>query len=325
MGNACDVFPARTYDSELALTDMGMANERIVGVSRNGFLSAALPTAPSNNCQDVAVTAPSSGHRYSIVANDIDVYLGNDFNATLTQVPWLAATSAWGSTSTNSPNLFTDGLVLFGSTLGGGGGGGLTTGGVFAMDAGNTDFTMPAPASLIRAGQSSEASGPIVVGTAAAPVFIYGNGTDLVRAPLTPGNPGTFGSATTATPVGAASFSTTGVAGRDGTIYVVDASGNVMAYSADLQHLLWSLTATAPGIAGGAIDSAPNADVHRNAGAKDCTRPGTLYVPSTGDGSLYAFVIDSMGIDSSAPWPRQQHDPQNTGNPATDLTPYSCP
>src|SRR6185436_11008752 len=86
------------------------------------------------------------------------------------------------------------------------------------------------------------------------------------------------------------------IAGVGGTIYVVDSLGNVSAYSTDLQTLQWRLATNADGITGMNVDSAMNIDVARTAaGAKDCTKPGTLYVPSTGDGSLYAFIVDSKG------------------------------
>jgi hypothetical protein len=53
-------------------------------------------------------------------------------------------------------------------------------------------------------------------------------------------------------------------------------------------------------------------------------RPGTLYVVSP-SGDLYAFVIDSRGIDTTAPWPEHQHDPRLTGNASVDLTEFGCP
>jgi hypothetical protein len=48
---------------------------------------------------------------------------------------------------------------------------------------------------------------------------------------------------------------------------------------------------------------------------------GVLYVPA--GGKLYAFVVDSAGLDPDAPWPKYQHDARNTGNPATPIT--QCP
>jgi hypothetical protein len=49
---------------------------------------------------------------------------------------------------------------------------------------------------------------------------------------------------------------------------------------------------------------------------------GVLYAV-TRDGKVHAIVVDSRGLDTSAPWPKYQHDARNTGNPATPIT--SCP
>ena len=42
--------------------------------------------------------------------------------------------------------------------------------------------------------------------------------------------------------------------------------------------------------------------------------PGTLYVVGNGSGAVYAIIVDSRGLDVSAPWPKFQHDTRNTGN-----------
>ena len=66
----------------------------------------------------------------------------------------------------------------------------------------------------------------------------------------------------------------------------------------------------------------------------DCTRdaegearpgyPGVVYV-GTASGKLHSFIVDSRGIDTSAPWPSERHDPRSTGNADTDLTEFACP
>jgi len=63
-------------------------------------------------------------------------------------------------------------------------------------------------------------------------------------------------------------------------------------------------------------------DCARDSGVAAGSATGPLYVGTTG-GSLYALVVDSPGLDSTAPWPKYQHDVRNTGNPTTPI--QSCP
>ncbi|MGZ6130877.1 MAG: hypothetical protein ACXWLF_02560 [Myxococcaceae bacterium] len=49
---------------------------------------------------------------------------------------------------------------------------------------------------------------------------------------------------------------------------------------------------------------------------------GVLYSPST-SGNLFSVIVDSPGLDPTAPWPKYQHDVRNTGNPTTPI--QSCP
>jgi hypothetical protein len=325
--NSTCLDATRVYDGPMAIVDLAGADDRIVAVAHNGTVVAARPTAAIGKCFETGVSGAPANRHYTVVANDLRAFMGNNFNATLTRVEWNAAGPSWGDAGTNTPTLFTEGLALFGTTLAGGGGGGLTTGGVFAMKADGADFTMPFPVTFTRTGGSSEASGPIVTGTVAAPSLIYGNGPEIVRIQYVPGDPGTFmtSSVTTAAMPTPDSISTAPVAGAGGIIYFADSAGTVSAYSSDLQTLQWRLSSNSGGVPAG-LDSALNIDVARTStGAKDCTKPGTLYVPSTGDGSLYAFIVDSKGIDAAAPWPKFQHDPRNTGNPAASLADFSCP
>jgi len=54
--------------------------------------------------------------------------------------------------------------------------------------------------------------------------------------------------------------------------------------------------------------------------------PGVLYSVSNAPlGQLRATIVDSPGIDGTAQWPMQSHDPRNTGNSQMPLTPFYCP
>jgi hypothetical protein len=75
----------------------------------------------------------------------------------------------------------------------------------------------------------------------------------------------------------------------------------------------------------GQIEAGPALDCSRNAaGTPIAGRPGVLYV-ATNNGLLYSFIVDSRGIETTAAWPKYQHDPRNTGNQQTPLAPFVCP
>jgi hypothetical protein len=71
-------------------------------------------------------------------------------------------------------------------------------------------------------------------------------------------------------------------------------------------------------------------DAYRPAagGAKNCGKPlGTLYVMTkTGStATLRAILVDSKGLDGTAPWPKYQKDNANTGNSGSSLADWTCP
>ncbi|QRN99405.1 hypothetical protein JRI60_10465 [Archangium violaceum] len=135
------------------------------------------------------------------------------------------------------------------------------------------------------------------------------SGVELHRFPLAGG---------TATVKGGLSgpvSATTPVLGRDGTLY--STLGTLSAWStADLSSR-WSASSQS-GIPTGyelTLDCARD-----TAGTQISNRPGVLYLSAYSDRRLYAFVVDSQGLDASAQWPKFQHDVRNTGNPATPVT-----
>ena len=82
-------------------------------------------------------------------------------------------------------------------------------------------------------------------------------------------------------------------------------------------------------IAAPTLVSQPALDVYRGSGgSKDCSkRLGVFYV-STESGltaTLTAILVDSQGLDPTAPWPKFQKDNANTGNASASLTPWTCP
>jgi hypothetical protein len=122
----------------------------------------------------------------------------------------------------------------------------------------------------------------------------------------------------------AGSFVGAPVLGASNTFYTAATSGpspgigEVSAWSTGSLNMVWKLNDSV-----GRAEASPSLDCSRNLDGTAASVPhGVLYVPSI-DGKLYAFVVDSRGLDTSAPWPKYQHDSRNTGNPATPIT--SCP
>ncbi|MBL8922343.1 MAG: hypothetical protein JNJ54_26060 [Myxococcaceae bacterium] len=59
-------------------------------------------------------------------------------------------------------------------------------------------------------------------------------------------------------------------------------------------------------------------------GAKACGQDfGTVYL--LGANSTEAWLIDSQGLDGTAPWPNTAHDPANSRNLSRSTAPWSCP
>ncbi|SEU31834.1 PQQ-binding-like beta-propeller repeat protein [Stigmatella erecta] len=111
------------------------------------------------------------------------------------------------------------------------------------------------------------------------------------------------------------------VVGRGGNLYTVNTEGEVRAWTPSSTTPLWG-TKIEPG-AGKGTNISPTLDCLRDASGQAVvgSRLGVLYV--TADTKVYAFIVDSPGLDPDAPWPKYQHDARNTGNPATPIP--RCP
>ncbi len=307
-------------NSALALTDLGQSPEAVVGVTKSGVLFGARfgATLPC-----ILSVAASTTTKYAVVATASAAYVADTGGAAVQRFAWtpVSANRSWGLAVSNTTTLFTQGLVAFGTTVGGGG---PSTGGVYALAA-SGDFTKRADS--LQSGANSPAGPPVVSGSASAPRFVYGNrAPGLLSTSYTEGDPGSFDGGVVAAVPPAKPVTVAPVVGANGDLYVVDSEGNVTAYDPSLASQRWVLPSGATGIQGLQVDTNPALDVVRDgSGAKTCGRGGLLYVPSTGDGSLYAFIVDSDGLSATAPWPKWQHDNANTGNPLTSLSAWACP
>lgn len=111
-------------------------------------------------------------------------------------------------------------------------------------------------------------------------------------------------------------FQSAPVLGTGDILYTVSTTGEVGAWLTSGLSTQWKLAGL------GAAGASLTHDCRRDdAGSPQAGYPGVLYVPA--GGKLHAFVVDSRGLDTSAPWPKYQHDSRNTGNPDTPIS--SCP
>ncbi|ATB26774.1 PQQ-binding-like beta-propeller repeat protein [Melittangium boletus] len=151
--------------------------------------------------------------------------------------------------------------------------------------------------------------------------LFFGREVSSGTAPLTALD---FASQTHRSVMEAGSFAGAVVLGSAGTLYAASASGasgelgEVSAWATDSLQPRWKLSDSV-----GRAQGSPSLDCSRTPeGTATRTPHGVLYVPSV-NGQLYAFVVDSPGLDKTAPWPKYQHDARNTGNPDMPIT--NCP
>lgn len=103
----------------------------------------------------------------------------------------------------------------------------------------------------------------------------------------------------------------TPVAGAGGRLYVLDGSGLLAVFPQNFEAgalPIW--TAGLPVGVAGTTSASPTIDCNRR---KPATHTGILYFV-TESGWLVSYIVDSKGLDTSAPWPKYAHDVRNTGN-----------
>ena len=110
------------------------------------------------------------------------------------------------------------------------------------------------------------------------------------------------------------------VLGKNDRLFTLNTQGRVSSWVASTLAPLWNVELQ---LDLSTKDTSPTLDCQRDAGGAGVAgaSTGTLYF--VGTTKLYAFIVDSPGLDTNAPWPKYQHDARNTGNPATPVT--NCP
>jgi hypothetical protein len=288
----------------------------VLNIGTEGSIRAIRPDASGDRCPStgpVTLSQVNGDIPGPLIVRESSIFYANEnFEVTSYNFGNNSVQSGWPVPTGFSVN----GLALVGTDIVGANGGTRNQGAVFSIPT-SGDTTAPiGPSWLFPSTPNSRADQP-VIGSENVVFFgsnnLPGNRTGL--AALTLG-----GSDLTDFQVGSGVFRGAPVLGKDGAIYAAGTegtAGTVGAWSSDNRSNIWTL---ASGI--GPTSISPALDCARDgAGGARAENLGVLYVPA--GGKLYAFVVDSRGLDTSAPWPKYQHDSRNTGNPATPIT--SCP
>lgn len=323
-GTSAGLFAVRTQDAGFAgscgpysgpfegglglmTTDVqGEVAETAVGVAAvgGGTLVAQRPGASFAACLSRMAVGTMPTDPSSIVSHQNSVFFGNE-TGQVASYSFNGSAASWDPRSgwPAGANLFTRALAVVGTEIVGGGGAGLPSrGGVFTLPA-NTglapswEYRTATPAWSPAVG----AGGGVVVGVDGPTVLAVVLGADAGV------------SATTAGVVRG-----TPVLGEGGWVYLVSVDGTL------------SVRRATPGAAAawehaglGQVRASASLDCARDSsGTVMAGRPGTLYVPDFA-GTLHAIIVDSRGLDATAPWPKYQRDVHNSGNPERPIVP--CP
>lgn len=288
LGSPAFVVGGSAFEGALALVN----GERLINL-RPG------PPIPDDRCIS-ASAASSQAFPSGVVSASTAAYIGTSDGTvrafTLLSGNWVTNTN-WGGGLGYSPvgNAQVQLVLMAPSVIG-------TTSlrGVFALD----ESTGVLEANYPDGGIQGDPGGVVLSqaeylfggGPTASPVLYFGSLT-LSSASTTP-----LSDALVGTPV----------AGEGGLVYLGGAGGHLECRGGP-SNLRWSAAFGA----GESFLASPTIGCGSPASAL-----GVLYVGSV-LGSLFAIVVDSPGLDSSAPWPKYQHDVRNTGNPTTPI--QSCP
>lgn len=327
-------IPTNQCQSGTVLTAVAVLNTLEYGEGSSAFETAV---ALDDNNSLIALRAGASGSKVclpnnastsavlpgaSVLAKGGDVYFP-DNDAKVQELTFngggALSNAGWGTKSgytapqLNAPILGM-GFSSSGQVVGAAGVNTPKTGGVFALSAANGTVAWKNPTSFDDSPVRNMSIG-------SGDVLFYGrevSGGDLTVIGIPPGT------AKTTVP-GVGSIVGAPILGASNIFYTASSAsvsatgvGEVTAWNEGSFTPLWKLSDSV-----GLVQASPSIDCARNSdGSIMAATYGVLYVPST-NGSLYAFFVDSPGLDTTAPWPKYQHDVRNTGNPDTTIT--ACP
>jgi hypothetical protein len=191
----------------------------------------------------------------------------------------------------------------------GAGGGGPGVGGLFAFD-------VDAGTSVVNAWPTATAlatptSGPAVGASGVYASIRTGNGkVGLVRVRAADGV-AQAQSAELSTSSFMGTEVPTPVLGANGRAYVVDENGSLYVLpSAFAPDAGADWETKLPGVVGGTVSASPTLDCDRR---MPNSHSGVLYI-ATESGWLVSYLVDSTGLDPTAPWPKYARDSRNTGS-----------
>lgn len=278
--------------------------ESAVGLSsgNGGTLVGFRPGATNGPCISRAAAGTMPTDPSSIVSHQGSVFFGNAAGQ-VASYSFNGAASTWDPRSgwPAGANLFTRALAVVGSEIVGGGGG-PSQGGAFSLVASSGGTPSWEYRTTAPAWSPAVADGGQVLLGVDGPNFLS------VRIRTDAGTLSPTTDVVRGTPV----------IGEGGFVYLVSVDGTLSVRSLPQVAVpAWEHQGLGQVRASASLDCARDA-----AGQLLSGRPGTLYVPALG-GELHAIIVDSRGLDSTAPWPKYQRDIHNSGDPSRQIVP--CP
>jgi hypothetical protein len=208
--------------------------------------------------------------------------------------------------------------MLSGTRVAGGGGGGPGIGRLFVYDVN----TAAPDAGLVFGVLSNPTSGPVVGRLGTALYVQHRLPSTLSSAVVRVSSTGAIEAQSATLGLFNSTSAPSPVLGEGGLLYNVDGRGKLsvlrQTFAPDA-GALWEVPM--PGLVGSNTTSA--------GATLDCnrTRPGTqtgiLYI-TTESGWVVSYIVDSKGLDPTAPWPKYARDSRNTGNVSASPDP-PCP
>jgi hypothetical protein len=317
VGQTCATASTGLSEGSLAVMNDGTGNVLGFGIQPNSSATNqrvnALRPGTSSCITDAIGGLPAAPFPTGVVASGTSgYYVGSDrtmrsFDIAGVVTPSLVSHSAITSGAAN-------GLVVLGTDRILGAGGAAGQGQLFLANATTTG------SNIWSAPVSNGASGPVTIDGGLVSVISVANQAQVVV--LHPADGGELARSRVLT---SSAFTNaqipTPVAGEGGKLYVADEEGRlfVLAQSTIVDGgSTWPPVVLPAGVSG-PVSSSLSLDCNRRLPS---SQSGILYI-ATESGWLVSYIVDSKGLDPTAPWPKYQRDARNTGNLAGPA--IACP